>query len=313
MQGVQIMKHAFLFFLMLTFNLKHKFVYAEEFLAVLNVNGPEEKIDFYSDLLRAYANKYTDYRVITKENIEVLVKPEMLAECVGKCEVEIGRILSASYVITGSFYKKGQLILKFYNTKTATLINSVVVQNEIDKHLEMSFLKLVSKDDKNSIDNLRKRLKVLEHLKKEKLEKDKQKKLEKEQRAIEALQQIAELNATTSPDGVVNDRKIKPDRNKSNTKKKIDHQYVSPRVIKKVRPSYTQEALIESIEGTVLVRVYINEKGIPISAKIKRGLGYGLDEIAKNAALKWKFSPAIKSGIPVTSFKDIRFNFALEE
>lgn len=307
------MKHAFLFFLMLTFNLKHKFVYAEEFLAVLNINGPEEKIDFYSDLLRTYANKYTDYRVITKENIEILVKPETLAECVGKCEIEVGRMLSASYVITGSLYKKDQLILKYYSTKTATLINSVVVQNEIDKNLEMSFLKLVSKDDNHSIDNLRKRLEVLELLKKEKLEKAKQKQLEKEQRAIEALQEIAELNAVKEPDELVNDRKIKYNKKKSNTKKKIDRPYVFPSVIKKVRPSYTQEALIESIEGIVIIRVYIDEKGIPTSAKVKRGLGYGLDEIAKKAALKWKFSPAIKLGAPVASFKDLRFVFALEE
>ena len=77
------------------------------------------------------------------------------------------------------------------------------------------------------------------------------------------------------------------------------------------QPEYTDDARNSKIEGAVLLQVEVNEKGVPTEAKVIRSLDEGLDRKATEAALKWRFKPALKDGKPVPSSAKIEINFRI--
>lgn len=84
-------------------------------------------------------------------------------------------------------------------------------------------------------------------------------------------------------------------------------------VVKKVSGEYTRAALRAGIEGKVVVVVTIGEDGTVKDAKLIQGLGYGLDEVAVEAAKKWLFKPATVDGKPIQSTKRITVDFVIED
>jgi len=115
-----------------------------ERLAVLNIEGTEvSQALYYTDLLRGYASRHTQFMVLTRENIETLIEPSILERCVGQCEVTVGRLLGSHQVVSGVMFGKSKLILKLHNTKSGALIRSVAVSGEISARLESSFLELM--------------------------------------------------------------------------------------------------------------------------------------------------------------------------
>ncbi len=64
-----------------------------------------------------------------------------------------------------------------------------------------------------------------------------------------------------------------------------------PSILYKVEPEYSEEARKAKFQGTVLLFVVVDEKGMPRDIKILRPLGLGLDQKAVEAVEKWKFSP----------------------
>ena len=127
-------------------------VFAKDRLAVLNIEGEatQESRLYLTDNLRRFAQKHTDYKVYTNENIQVLVPQEILNDCVGKCEVEVGKNLNAHYIISGRIYKLNhtyRLILKVHNIRTSEMQNSVQIiaesVDELSQSLERSFLDLM--------------------------------------------------------------------------------------------------------------------------------------------------------------------------
>ncbi len=84
-----------------------------------------------------------------------------------------------------------------------------------------------------------------------------------------------------------------------------------PRVLKKVDPNYTSEARAERVQGTVIIQVLIDEKGLPTKVTILSPLGYGLDEEARSTVEKWRFSPAVLDGKPVIYRATVEVNFRL--
>jgi periplasmic protein TonB len=79
----------------------------------------------------------------------------------------------------------------------------------------------------------------------------------------------------------------------------------------KPEPEYSQAARDAGLEGEVWLSAVIDEKGIPTEIKVTRSLGLGLDEKAIEAARKWRFKPAMKSGEPVASEVTIALSFRL--
>lgn len=64
--------------------------------------------------------------VMTQENMMSLLPPDrQMEDCIGKCEVEIGRLLGASHIVSGSvgvFDGKYQMTLRMHHTKNSRLL-----------------------------------------------------------------------------------------------------------------------------------------------------------------------------------------------
>jgi periplasmic protein TonB len=74
---------------------------------------------------------------------------------------------------------------------------------------------------------------------------------------------------------------------------------------------YPETARRAEVEGVVRVKITVDEKGRIMSAEVVRGLGYGLDEAALEAARKWTFAPATRCGKPTTASLTVAMRFSL--
>ncbi len=83
-----------------------------------------------------------------------------------------------------------------------------------------------------------------------------------------------------------------------------------PTILYKERGKYTEEALRNRIEGTVVLNVVFTAEGKIRSIRVVRGLPDGLTEKAIEAAHKIRFNPAIKDGVPVSVRGNIEFSFS---
>ncbi len=83
-----------------------------------------------------------------------------------------------------------------------------------------------------------------------------------------------------------------------------------PTVIRKVDPEYPKEALKDSLEGNVKVKVHVNASGRVYYAEIEFSDNDIFNDAALKAARKWKFTPAILKGRPVSVWIHIPFHFS---
>ncbi|MEP6538722.1 MAG: M56 family metallopeptidase [Bryobacteraceae bacterium] len=93
---------------------------------------------------------------------------------------------------------------------------------------------------------------------------------------------------------------------------KIGGDVLSPRVIEKQEPAYTQEARDAGIEGTVMLAIEIDKEGRVRRAEVVRGLDTGLDQSAMDSIRTWVFEPARKAGKPVIVAARVEVNFRLQ-
>ena len=84
-----------------------------------------------------------------------------------------------------------------------------------------------------------------------------------------------------------------------------------PQVINSTAPSYTNDALVNRIEGTVTVEAESDIDGNMKVLRIVKGLGHGLDDTAMQAIRSWRFAPARRNGAPVTAITQIDVDFKL--
>jgi periplasmic protein TonB len=82
-------------------------------------------------------------------------------------------------------------------------------------------------------------------------------------------------------------------------------------ILTKPKPVYTPEGRSKKIEGEVLLQVVFTASGAVEVQSVLRGLGYGLDESAENAARQIKFQPAQKNGQPIDSAAVVHIVFQL--
>jgi periplasmic protein TonB len=85
---------------------------------------------------------------------------------------------------------------------------------------------------------------------------------------------------------------------------------VGPSPIRMPQPSYTRDAIRNNVEGSVVLRVVIDEQGKVEVLKVLRSVP-GLDEEAiRMVESRWRFQPATKNGRPVSTLSDliVRFN-----
>lgn len=60
-----------------------------------------------------------------------------------------------------------------------------------------------------------------------------------------------------------------------------------------------------------VVAVSVNKEGLPQEVRIRRGLGFGLDQRAIAAVRHYRFFPATRNGVPVPASCDLEVDFAL--
>ena len=82
-------------------------------------------------------------------------------------------------------------------------------------------------------------------------------------------------------------------------------------VLYKPRPAYTAEAKAKRIQGEVLLQVVFTSSGTVEVQKVVKGLGYGLDASAEEAAREIRFHPAERGGQPVNFPAVVHIDFEL--
>jgi bla regulator protein blaR1 len=85
-----------------------------------------------------------------------------------------------------------------------------------------------------------------------------------------------------------------------------------PKVIKEIRPNYTQRAMQRKIAGTVLLDCVVTRTGAPSRVKVLRPLDADLDRAAVRALEQWRFSPGTKGGKPVAVRVKVEMTFTLK-
>ena len=86
----------------------------------------------------------------------------------------------------------------------------------------------------------------------------------------------------------------------------------APRLIKQVRPKYTNEALVNKIQGTVVLEAVVTRDGCASQIRVVRSLDAGgLDEEAVAAVAQWQFEPGRLGDAPVDVLVTIVLSFSL--
>lgn len=88
-------------------------------------------------------------------------------------------------------------------------------------------------------------------------------------------------------------------------------QFTNVVVLNKPRPGYTEEARRLKIEGDVTLQVRFTASGQVQVLRVVSGLGYGLDELAQDAARRIQFKPATRDGRAVDEVTVIHVTFQL--
>ena len=87
----------------------------------------------------------------------------------------------------------------------------------------------------------------------------------------------------------------------------------APTIATKSDPEYTNEARFLRVQGTVGLRVIVDEDGLPQDLALTRSLGYGLDENAVRSVHTWRFLPGKDgTGKAVPTILNIDIPFKLE-
>lgn len=97
----------------------------------------------------------------------------------------------------------------------------------------------------------------------------------------------------------------------------VGGQYGSPMAIVRRRSTLletsrapaTERAVNSRVSGVVGLKVLVGADGRPVRAYVARRLGYGLDQRAIQAALRYKFGPAMADGLPQTEWVELEVRF----
>jgi TonB family protein len=76
-------------------------------------------------------------------------------------------------------------------------------------------------------------------------------------------------------------------------------------------PAYTRAAQIAGLEGDVVLKAVIDERGRVTHLEVLRGLALGLDDAAIDTVRRWKFKPSTRNGKPVKVFYILTVHFRL--
>jgi len=85
-----------------------------------------------------------------------------------------------------------------------------------------------------------------------------------------------------------------------------------PIPIKQVKPDYPEVARRAGMEGTVWVKILIDKEGIPRKVVVVKSDAEVFNAAATQAAMEWRFTPAIMNKGPVAVWVAVPFKFKLQ-
>jgi protein TonB len=85
-----------------------------------------------------------------------------------------------------------------------------------------------------------------------------------------------------------------------------------PEVDNEFKIPYPDEARRAGIEGTVRLRIVVDNEGRVVDVKVLNGPGYGLNDAARDAIKKFKFKAAMKGGEAVSTTMVYNYTFMLD-
>jgi TonB family protein len=86
---------------------------------------------------------------------------------------------------------------------------------------------------------------------------------------------------------------------------------IEPMLIYKIEPDYPPEASKKMVRGEVILQILVHKDGSTEVLSVLKSLPYGCVEAAIEAAVKWRFKPALKEGQPVDAIGIITVEFKL--
>jgi protein TonB len=85
-----------------------------------------------------------------------------------------------------------------------------------------------------------------------------------------------------------------------------------PEVANEFKIPYPDEARRAGIEGTVRLRIVVDNEGRVVDVQVLNGPGFGLNEAAREAIKRFKFKAAIKGGEAVSTTMVYNYTFLLD-
>ncbi len=85
-----------------------------------------------------------------------------------------------------------------------------------------------------------------------------------------------------------------------------------PEVANEFKVPYPDEARRAGIEGTVRLRIVVDNEGRVVDVQVLNGPGFGLNEAAREAIKRFKFRAAIKGGEAVSTTMVYNYTFLLD-
>jgi TonB family protein len=85
----------------------------------------------------------------------------------------------------------------------------------------------------------------------------------------------------------------------------------APEAINQVPPHYPQLAQKAGLEGTVWVKVWVDEGGKVVQTSVQKTDAEIFNQSATEAAMQWKFKPAMMKGKPIATWVSIPFRFKI--
>jgi TonB family protein len=86
--------------------------------------------------------------------------------------------------------------------------------------------------------------------------------------------------------------------------------YTAPFVIHSVDADFADPFTKHPYVQVAWVTVLVGVDGLPKEVRVRRGLGFGLDQKAEAAVWHYKFLPATRKGVPIEARGDIQVEFA---
>jgi hypothetical protein len=86
--------------------------------------------------------------------------------------------------------------------------------------------------------------------------------------------------------------------------------YTPPFLIHTVDADFTDPFSKHPYVQVAVVTVLVGPDGLPKDVRVRRGLGFGLDEKAAAAVMHYRFFPATEKGKPIEAQRDVMVSFA---